>query len=491
MKHEVVTLSMLAWLWSGCAAAQSARMLVPAPRALGAETDLTASASLSDVDGDGDLDILFAEGRHWPQQNRIFMNNGRGLFNTARRLGDELATSYAIRTADFDGDGDLDVVVGNDRVRKPIFWNDGAGRFSIGPMVGPDHANTRNITVADLNGDGRPDILVVNRSEPNTIHLNQGGEFAEGRPIGSGDDATIQIIAADLDDDGDLDLALANRERQPNVVYWNDGKGTFTASSGYGTGRDRTRAVAAADFDGDGQIDLATGNISEPNGVFFNRPEGFVAGPTFGRSTDATFTLTATDLDLDGDMDLLAGNANADNAAYYNDGTGVFVEERFGRSGHESFWDWKTFDIDRDMARGVDIAGYINATPDLAEFRARDGKLLLYHGWSDGNIVPHNTIHYYEEVLDRMGGDQDGWLRLFMAPGMAHCSGGDGPDQINWLGALERWHESDQAPDRIIAHRVNDDRVDMTRPLCPYPQVAQWTGVGSTNDAENFSCEAR
>ena len=82
-------------------------------------------------------------------------------------------------------------------------------------------------------------------------------------------------------------------------------------------------------------------------------------------------------------------------------------------------------------------------------------------------------------------------MRLFMAPGMAHCSGGDGPDQINWLSALERWHESDQAPDRIIAHRVNDDRVDMTRPLCPYPQVAQWTGVGSTNDAENFSCEAR
>ncbi len=157
----------------------------------------------------------------------------------------------------------------------------------------------------------------------------------------------------------------------------------------------------------------------------------------------------------------------------------------------DSEWDWRTFDIDRDMAKGLEAAGYINATTDLTAFKASGGKLLLYHGWSDGAIVPQNTIRYYTQVLQEMGERQEDWLRLFMVPGMAHCRGGDGPDQINWLSALERWDESEEAPDRIVASRVNDGGlVDMTRPLCPYPQVAKWAGVGSTNDAENFSCEA-
>ena len=155
-------------------------------------------------------------------------------------------------------------------------------------------------------------------------------------------------------------------------------------------------------------------------------------------------------------------------------------------------WDWTTYDLDRELPLAVERGGHINAaSTDLSAFKERGGKLLLYHGWSDGVIVPQNTVDYYERVLKTMGSGQDDWLRLFMAPGMAHCRGGEGPDQIHWLSALERWREADDAPDRIIAHRVNDNRVDMTRPLCPYPRIAKWTGTGSTNDAANFTCEAR
>jgi feruloyl esterase len=89
-----------------------------------------------------------------------------------------------------------------------------------------------------------------------------------------------------------------------------------------------------------------------------------------------------------------------------------------------------------------------------------------------------------------MGGRQEDFIRLYMAPGMNHCGGGAGPNQVNWMAALERWRDADDEPDRIEAVRVTGTRADMTRPLCPYPQVAQYTGTGSTNDAGNFVCKA-
>jgi feruloyl esterase len=154
-------------------------------------------------------------------------------------------------------------------------------------------------------------------------------------------------------------------------------------------------------------------------------------------------------------------------------------------------WDWRTFDLESDISRADEKLGFIHAiNPDLHGFEARGGKLLLYHGWNDQLIAPQNTINYYSSVLAKMGAKQDNWLRLFMAPGMQHCQGGPGPDQINFLGALERWRESGVAPDQIMASRVTNNRVAMTRPLCPYPQVAQYRGVGSTNDAANFVCKA-
>jgi feruloyl esterase len=158
-------------------------------------------------------------------------------------------------------------------------------------------------------------------------------------------------------------------------------------------------------------------------------------------------------------------------------------------------WDWRTFELDRDTALVEEKAGFIDATsPDLSAFKVRGGKLLIYHGWNDGGISgaisPENSVNYYSSILATMGPQQDDWLKLFMVPGMTHCGGGPGPDQVNWFAALERWRESGIAPDRLIASRVTDNnRVDMTRPVCPYPQVPQYIGVGSTSDAANFVCK--
>ncbi len=153
-------------------------------------------------------------------------------------------------------------------------------------------------------------------------------------------------------------------------------------------------------------------------------------------------------------------------------------------------WDWRTFDLDRETAVTDEKAGFIDAhKTDLKEFKDRGGKLLLYHGWSDNAIPPGNTVNFYNRVLATMGTKQNDWMRLFLVPGMQHCGGGPGPNQLSYLGALERWRESNIAPDSLLAIHVTNNSVDMTRPICAYPQVARYKGVGSTNDAANFACQ--
>jgi feruloyl esterase len=136
--------------------------------------------------------------------------------------------------------------------------------------------------------------------------------------------------------------------------------------------------------------------------------------------------------------------------------------------------------------------GTINALdPNLKEFFDRGGKLIQYHGWSDPQISPGASVWYYKSVLEMNGGAgkvHDSY-RLFMVPGMAHCGGGEGPNTFDTLTALEQWVEQKKAPGQIVASRVRDGKVDRTRPLCPYPQVATYKGSGSTDDAANFVCK--
>lgn len=156
-------------------------------------------------------------------------------------------------------------------------------------------------------------------------------------------------------------------------------------------------------------------------------------------------------------------------------------------------WDFLTLDIGEhlEQARRADNGILAATSTELTPFVDRGGKLLLYHGWEDQNISPRMTVGYYTDVQKAMGAEQvvDA-VRLFMVPGMGHCSGGDGPDSFDMLAALEQWREQGEAPARILASQVTDGRVTRTRPLCPYPQVAKYKGTGSSDQAENFACMA-
>ena len=155
-------------------------------------------------------------------------------------------------------------------------------------------------------------------------------------------------------------------------------------------------------------------------------------------------------------------------------------------------WDWRTFDFDQDIARFQLPENLVmNATnPNLTRFFARGGKLLIYHGWNDQNVSPYNTIKYFNSAQEALGGASrtaDN-MRLFMAPGMAHCSGGEGPNAFDKVGTLDRWVEEGKAPDSIIASHNTEGKIDRTRPLCPYPRAAKYKGIGSIDDAANFVC---
>jgi Tannase and feruloyl esterase len=154
-------------------------------------------------------------------------------------------------------------------------------------------------------------------------------------------------------------------------------------------------------------------------------------------------------------------------------------------------YDYKTFNFDRDIHLLDDWSKQADAkNPDLSKFNKRGGKLLMTYGWADTILQPMMGVNYYEQAVAKNGAGTKDFFRLFMVPGMAHCGGGIGPDRHDPMTAIINWVEKGKAPDSMRASRVVNNQTVRTRPLCPYPQVARYSGQGSIDDAANFKCVA-
>jgi feruloyl esterase len=177
-------------------------------------------------------------------------------------------------------------------------------------------------------------------------------------------------------------------------------------------------------------------------------------------------------------------------------------------------WDFRTLEFDADVVLAEEKAGAVlnSKNPDLRSFRAHGGKLIQYHGWADAAIAPMGSIDYYNRVVDFFRRFPDArnasrtvsdFYRLFMVPGMGHCRGGIGPNSFgnggnrlsedperDVISALELWVEKGVAPERFIGtgHAVDDPGKLLTRPICPFPLVARYSGSGDPLQAANFSC---
>jgi len=161
--------------------------------------------------------------------------------------------------------------------------------------------------------------------------------------------------------------------------------------------------------------------------------------------------------------------------------------------GDEPGFTWRTLQFPGDLPRLKTMTEILSPLdPDLRPFKKRGGKLIMYHGWADPAISAYGTLAYHDKVTKAVGGPREAetFLRTYFVPGMHHCSGGPGPNSFDMLPALEDWVERGTAPGRVIATHAVDGKVDRSRPLCPHPQVARYTGSGDINDAASFRCEA-
>jgi hypothetical protein len=305
--------------------------------------DHTSSMALGDIDNDGDLDLIVGNGFTKDAYNKLYLNNGNGWFvdYTPTHLPHHQATTRALVLGDLDGDGDLDLVMGNKNGQNRLYLNKGRGDYldATTGRIPLRTESTEDLLLFDVDGDKDLDLVVINDLQQNRLLLNDGKANFTDAPATAlplDQDAAWDAVAGDVDGDGDTDFLVGKwgpgKDGQ-NRLYLNNGKGVFTDATATSLPAvvDSTFALALGDVDGDGDPDLVVGN-SGLNTLLLNDGKGvFSAAPANSLPADPQLpgAIVLVDLDGDGDLDMLTANTNLTggrNVLFMNDGKGVFTD---------------------------------------------------------------------------------------------------------------------------------------------------------------------
>jgi len=421
------------------------------------DLDLTSSVAWGDMDGDGDLDLAVG---NYDAPNKVYRNEGGMLQTTAVFTSTDNDDTSSVAWGDMDGDGDLDLAVGNSSSANKVYRNEGGMLHTTAVFTSTDNDATSSVAWGDMDGDGDLDLAVGNYDAPNKVYRNEGGMLQTTAVITSTDaDATSSVAWGDMDGDGDLDLAVGN-SGSANKVYRNEGGMLHTTAVFTSTDNDDTSSVAWGDVDGDGDLDLAAGNIvlfgrGSPSKVYQN-DGGVLQAAAVWISTvaDATYSVAWGDMDGDGDLDLAAGSSHSadvgsSNKVYRNDGS-VLEETDPWVSADDDLTSevaWGDMDGDGDL----DLAAGNSDGPNKV-YRNDGGVLHVEEVWTSTDADATYSIAW---------GDMDGDGDLDLAVGNSGS-----PNQVyrNDDGVLQAtavWTSNDADATSSIAWGDMDDDGDL------------------------------
>ncbi len=395
------------------------------------EQDNTVNVVWGDYDNDGDLDLAVGNfcqiAPFICEPNRLYRNDGGGLTNEAAWSSNEEDYTISIAWGDYDGDGDLDLAVGNafNGQANRLYRNNGAGLTNSSVWSSDEVDDSRGVAWGDYDHDDDLDLAVGNSSSrSNRLYHNDGGDLVASAGWSSDEtDNSLSVAWGDYDGDGDLDLAVGNRE-QPNRLYRND-SGTLATSAVWSSNEeDYTLSLAWGDYDGDGDLDLAVGNGCSDDLITCHRNRLYrndgLAGdgvtPLFNlvwSSDEQEFTKSVAwgDYDGDGDLDLAAGNKELPNRLYRNEGGGLTDEAVWSSNESNTTFSvaWGDYDGDGDLDLAAGNFGQRNRL-----YRNDDGMLTESAVWSSNEVDLTQSLAW---------GDYDGDGDLDLAAGNGGGSG--------------------------------------------------------------------
>jgi len=373
------------------------------------------SVYATDLDGDGDNDVLSALAR----PNEIAWNENRGGGNFALRqtITTEASGASSVYASDLDNDGDPDVLSASLNDDK-IAWyeNDGDGNFGTQQVITTDANQAESVYAADLNGDGYADVLSASRGSNDKIawyENDQDGGFEAQQVISTEADGAHSVRAADLDGDGDADVVSASMVDNKIAWYENDGSGSFDEQQVISSTANNARATFTADMDGDGDLDVLSASQGDNTIAWYENDGagGFGTQHIITTQANDANDVYALDLDGDGDMDVISGGGRKI-AWYENDGNGKFggqlvITQNFPF--YDSVQSIHIADVDEDGV--VDL---LSASFGDTLFGNRTGKITWYEnegvrwsGFVTKTTITTNAVEAQTITTADLDGDAD------------------------------------------------------------------------------------
>ncbi|MFN2235264.1 MAG: FG-GAP-like repeat-containing protein [Anaerolineales bacterium] len=366
--HSASDVPIVPYVWTfNAATLGGSGAFEPHPVVPSLSTFQSIGVGLGDLDADGDLDAVLANGSDYPET--VWLNDGTGALTrhpSSPEFG--LGESRDVALGDLDSDGDLDAIVAN-AITDTVWINNGSGGFSPHPTIPTlGSENSRHVVLGDLDGDGDLDTIFAHFNHPDTVWLNDGSGGFTPHPTkpSFGMGSSFDVVLGDLDNDGDLD-ALVTKTFLPNTIWLNDGTGSFSYKGTFDSGA--SYGLATGDVDGDGDLDAVVAKSSDqPETVWVNDGTGRLTPhpttPKFGAGD--SYDVALGDLDGDGDLDAVVVNGiDHPQTAWLNDGLGNFTAQQdtpnFG-AGYSSCAVLGDLDGDGDLDTIIGDSSSLDAT---------------------------------------------------------------------------------------------------------------------------------